>query len=110
MTDDESLDELKRKKLQELQQKIQQHEEETKIREQAELQKESILRQILEPDAKSRLTNVKLANPHLASKVEMLLLYLYQNGQLKGKVDDRQMKAILAKISGRKRKITIKRK
>jgi programmed cell death protein 5 len=67
-----------------------------------ELQKRLLLNKLLEPDARQRLGNIRAANPELASKVEALIIYLYQEGQIKGKISDEQLKQILTKVGGRR--------
>ncbi|MCD6522996.1 MAG: DNA-binding protein [Candidatus Diapherotrites archaeon] len=74
-----------------------------------EVQKQAILKRVLTTEARSRLTNLKLANPTIASQVENLIIYLYQSGQI-AKIDDNQLKTILYKIQGRRREPRIIRK
>ncbi len=105
----DELDEIRQRKIQQMQEDVakqQQAQEETKT---LEIQKDLIIKQILTPEAKSRLTNIKLANPQFASQIEYLLIRLYQSGQVT-KIDDQQLKMLLAKISGKKKDITIIRK
>ena len=81
--------------------------------EQAELETaqkiDSLLRQVLEPEAKQRLSNVRLVNPELYLKATQAILYLVQNNQFKSKISEQQLKQILEKLS-QKRETTIKRK
>ncbi|MEE9612385.1 MAG: DNA-binding protein [Desulfatiglandales bacterium] len=105
----DDIEELKKKKLRELQQKLQEenlHEERAM---QVEQQKKSVLMEVLTPEARSRLANVKMAKPEFAAQVESLFLQLAQSGQLKEKVTDAQLKQMLAKISGKKKDIRIRR-
>jgi len=76
---------------------------------QAEMQIDDALRIILTSEAKTRLSNVKLVNKEMYLKVSRLLLYLYKNGQIQGKITDKQMKEALAKMT-EKREIKIKRR
>jgi len=71
-----------------------------------------IINQILEPAARDRLSNIRIANPEFARQVEILLIQLYQNGQLPQKLSDENFKRILEKIRGKKKetKITIESK
>jgi programmed cell death protein 5 len=105
----DELEEIRQRKMQQLQEDMARHQEaedETRV---IEHQKELILKQILTPEARSRLTNIKLANPEFANQIEYLLIRLYQAGQVK-RIDDRQLKGVLAKISGKKRDVKIIRK
>ncbi len=105
----EDLEELKRRKLLELQQRLQEEQIKEEQRRQMSIQRRSILMEILTPDARSRLTNVKLARPEYAEQVENLLIQLAQSGQLKQKITDIQLKEILRKLSMKKKEINIRR-
>ena len=72
--------------------------------------KKQTLRKVLSKSAFERLNRVKLANPVLATQLEMYLLQAYQTGQLKGNIDDRKLKQILSVLVPKKRKTKIKRK
>ncbi|MCD4740716.1 DNA-binding protein [archaeon] len=105
----DELEELRKRKLAQMQEGIARQQEAQEQENAMEVQKEVLLKQVLTPEAKSRLTNIKLANPEFATQIEYLLLRLYQTGQVK-KIDDQQLKAILLKITKNKRDITITRK
>jgi programmed cell death protein 5 len=77
---------------------------------QFEALKKEALRNILTKNALERLGRIKLANPVLATQLEMYLFQLYQSGQLKGSIDDRKLKQILSVLAPKKRKTKIKRK
>ncbi|MFH1474015.1 MAG: DNA-binding protein [Candidatus Aenigmatarchaeota archaeon] len=72
--------------------------------------KNQTLRKVLSKNALERLGRVKLANPVLATQLEMYLLQAFQTGQLKGNVDDKKLKQILNILVPKKRKTSIKRK
>jgi programmed cell death protein 5 len=72
--------------------------------------KKDTLRKVLSKSAFERLGRVKLANPVLATQLEMYLLQAYQTGQLKGNIDDKKLKQILNVLVPKKRKTKIKRK
>ncbi len=76
---------------------------------QLEAIKDRILRKVLTKDARERLGRVKIANPLLAMQLEMYLVQLYQSGQFKDTIDDKQLKKILSVLS-EKKKTKIKRK
>jgi programmed cell death protein 5 len=101
---EEELEELRNKKIKE---RLLQYQQAREI----ELKKKIALRYVVDGDAYERLMNVRLANPVLYDQVVTMLLYLQQNGQIKGKVSDAQLKEILAKLTARKEpEIEIKRK
>jgi programmed cell death protein 5 len=104
----DELEELRKRRLQSLQSDLQQRLQESQQREQEELQRQSLLQRLLEPKSRERLARLRLANPELAEKAENVILYLYQSGQLKGKVTDDQLKLLLEKLAG-KRETKIRR-
>ncbi len=105
----DDLEELKKKKLRELQQRLQEEKLQEEHGRQIELQKKTILMEVLTPEARSRLGNIKTAKPEFAAQVEALFIQLAQSGQLKQKITDAQLKQMLAKISGKKKEIRIRR-
>jgi programmed cell death protein 5 len=106
---EEDIDEVKRRKLLELQQRLQEERIREEERRQLELQKRSILMTILTPEARGRLANIKIARPDFGAQIENLLIQLAQTGKIQQKITDEQLKNILAKISGKKREIKIRR-
>jgi len=105
----EDLEELKRRRLLELQQRLQEERAREEQRQLVELQRRSILTEILTPEARSRLANIKIAKPEYAIQIENLLIQLAQSGQLKQKIGDVQLKQILGKISEKKKEFKIRR-
>ena len=77
---------------------------------QFEAQKKQILGQIMTPEARQRLANLKLTKPELVSNIELQLIQSAQAGSLRGKVTDDQLKVLLRQIAGQKREIRITRK
>ena len=108
--EDPELAALRQKKMAELQQQAQQQAAQEEKAKQFEMQKQSVLRQILTPEARDRLANIKLANPQMAEGVEMQLIQLAQSGRLQGIIDDAMLRNILAQIAPQKREITIQRR
>lgn len=108
--EDPELAALRQKKMVELQQQAQQQAAQEEKAKQFEMQKQSVLRQILTPEARDRLANIKLANPQMAEGVEMQLIQLAQSGRLQGVIDDAMLRNILAQIAPQKREITIQRR
>lgn len=77
---------------------------------QFEAQKKQILGQIMTPEARQRLANLKLTKPELVNQIELQLIQSAQAGSLRGKVTDEQLKVLLRQIAGQKREIKITRK
>ena len=102
MSDD--LEILRQKRLREMmQQQDQQQMQHQAQEEQVATQIKGIIHQILTPEARDRLGNIRLARPEFARQVEILLIQLYQSGQLPKKLTDEKLKEILTKIHGKKK-------
>lgn len=100
---DEELEEIRQRKLASLKEQAL----EDQVREQqvaeAQAQKEAILRQILTPEARSRLTNIRMVKPQVAEQIELQLIQLASSGRLKARVTDEQLKNLLQQITGQER-------
>ena len=108
--DDAELDELRRRKMADLQRQQQQHAMAEEQQKQIDTQKQMIMRQILTPEARDRLSTLKMAYPEIARSVEDQLIALVQSGRINQQVDDAMLKQILRKIAPQKREINIERK
>jgi programmed cell death protein 5 len=100
----EDVEELRRRRMQQLiQQRLQQQQQEAVQADMQEAELSSqikfIINQILEPEARERLSNIRLANPSYARQVEILLIQLKQAGRLPSKLSDGAFKQILHKIN-----------
>ena len=116
------LDEIRQKRMAELQaqqaaaqqaqqqQAAQQQMQQQEAQAQFEAQKKQILGQILTPEARNRLANLRLTKPELVNQIEIQLIQSAQAGSLRGKVTDEQLKVLLKQIAGQKREIKITRK
>ena len=91
---DEELEEIKKRKMLELQKKI---EEERKKAEIA-MQKRMLLHRILTPEARQRLDNLRLVKPELVEALENQLIALAQSGRIKVPITDEELKRILEEI------------
>ena len=110
---DEELENLRRKKLQELQQQGQLQEsleEQDAQKKELEERRRMILRSILTTQAKERLGRIKVARPEMAEEIENQLIMLAQGGRLKNKINDEQLRMLLSKIIPKKRDIKIERR
>ena len=115
------LDEIRQKRMAELQaqqaaaqqaqqQQAVQQAQQQEAQAQFEAQKKQILGQILTPEARNRLANLRLTKPELVNQIEIQLIQSAQAGSLRGKVTDEQLKVLLRQIAGQKREIKITRK
>lgn len=108
-----SLEEIKKKKLEELmrlrQEKLQQQaQEQTQIQQQIE-QMEMMVRQFLSSDALARYGTLKTVHQEKALQLLVILFQAIQKGQIQGKIDDSTLKKILEQLTPKKREISIKR-
>ena len=111
MGDDEELEELRRRKLQELSVQQGQVAEARERQAALESQRQAILRGILSPEARERLGRLKTAHPQIAATVESQLMMLAQSGRLGNqRIDDETLRQILEKVVPQKREITIQRR
>ncbi|MCD6489000.1 MAG: DNA-binding protein [Desulfurococcales archaeon] len=94
MSYDEELEMIKRRKLMELQRRLQEEERQRQIR----LQKEILLRRILAPKARERLANLRLVKPELATVIEDQLIALAQAGRIRIPISDEELKEFLVRI------------
>ena len=77
--------------------------------EQINAQKDLLLKQILSPEARLRLNNVKMVKPELATMVENYLLGLAAQGRSSSQITDEQLKQILLSAQQPKRDFKINR-
>lgn len=79
------------------------------MEQQLEMQKQAILKNILTPEARQRLANLKLVKPEFTAQLELQLIQLAQLGKLPTPLTDEQLKQILIQLQTRKREIKIRR-
>lgn len=109
MEGDPEIDELRRRKMMELQAQAQEQQRQVEARRQFEVQKRAIVQKILTSDARSRLANIRAVKPEFAEQVEIQLIQLAQAGKISSQITDAQLKMILDKIVSRKRDVKIRR-
>lgn len=73
-------------------------------------QKEMILKQLLSPEARLRLNNVRMVKPDLAGLVENYLIGMASQGKLHSQLTDDQLKQILLSVQQPKRDFKIERR
>ena len=73
-------------------------------------QKEVILKQILDSNARMRLNNIKMVKPDMATMVENYLIGMVSQGKIRSQINDEQLKQILLSIQQPKRDFKINRR
>ena len=108
-----SLDEIRKKKLEELmraqQQKSQQQaEEQAQIQQQIEVM-ETAVKQFFTKEALARYGNLRAAHQEKAIQLLLILFNAIRSGQLKNKISDQELKSVLERFTPKKKDIKIKR-
>lgn len=100
MTDDD-IEEIRRRKMEEMREQAQQGdpEEQERQRQEAEQQKKALLKSNLTEGARRRLNTVQMAKPEFGEQVEQQLLALIQSGRVQEKIDEDTMKELLEELS-----------
>jgi programmed cell death protein 5 len=106
---DEELDALRQRRYSDLQHAAVEEQRQTETRRQIEAQKQAVLKQILTPEARQRLTNIKMVKPEFAQQIELQLIQLAQTGRIKVPITDDQLKEALARIQSQRKEIRIRR-
>ena len=106
---DEELSEIRRRKLLAMQQRTTDEQKQAQVKQQLEAQKQALLRQILSPEARQRLSNLKMVKPEFTDQLELQLIQLAQAGKLPIPLSDAQLKQILIQLQSRKRETKIRR-
>ncbi len=106
---EEELEELRRRRLLELQRRLMEEQRQAQVRRELEIRKQAVLRRILDPKARQRLTNLKMVKPDLVSQLEIQLIQLAQQGRINIPLTDEQLKEILIRLQRGRREIKIRR-
>ncbi|HSQ01830.1 MAG TPA: DNA-binding protein, partial [Methanobacterium sp.] len=89
MTD---IDEIRRKRMQQIQQQAAQQSSEAESQEQMrrelDAQKKQAMMQLLTPEARARLANIRLTKPEFVDQIEIQLIQLAQAGRVQSQITD----------------------
>ncbi|MFA9518313.1 DNA-binding protein [Halopenitus sp. H-Gu1] len=112
--DDERLEELRERKMQEIQDRAQQggaeEEAQEAARDRAQAQQEAVLKQHLTDSARQRLNAVEMSKPDFAAKVKKQVAALAQSGRVQGRIDEDQMKELLRELQPEQTSYDIRRR
>ncbi len=110
MAEEDELEALRQRKLQELQLRAQQEAVAQEQAKQIDAQRQIVMRQILTPEARERLANLRMTRPDIVESVENQLIMLVQSGRITQQIDDYTLRQILRKVMPQKREIKIERR
>jgi programmed cell death protein 5 len=105
---DDQLEQIRKRKLLSMQQRGAE-DRQAQAEQQQDAQKEALLKQILTPEARQRLNNLKMVKAEFIENLEMQLISMAQSGKLPIPLSDAQLKQILVQLQSRKRDIKITR-
>lgn len=107
---DEELDAIRRRKMAAMQHRASDGQQrQLQEEQQMEAQKQALLKQILSPEARQRLTNLKMVKPEFTDQLELQIIQLAQMGKIPIPLSDAQLKQILIQLQSRKRETKITR-
>jgi len=106
---EEELEALRKRRMLELQQRMVEEQKQSQAQQQLEGQKQALLRRILTPEARSRLTNLKMVKPEFTQQLELQLIQLAQQGRINIPITDEQLKELLVKLQSGRRDYKIRR-
>ena len=110
MAEEDELEVLRQRKLQELQLRAQQEAAAQEQAKRVDAEKQTLMRQLLTPEARERLANLRMTRPDVVESVENQLIMLVQAGRITQQIDDYTLRQILRKIMPQKREIKIERR
>ncbi len=108
MSDDE-LENIRKRKLLSMQNRVSDEQRQAQAEDKIEAQKQALLRQILSPEARQRLNNLKMVRADFTENIELQLIQMAQMGKLPIPLSDAQLKQILLQLQSRKRETKITR-
>ena len=109
MSSDRELEELRKRRLLELQREMAEEQNRADYQQQFEAEKERALRAILTPEARQRLKRIKMVRRKFAEELELVLIQSAQTGKINIPLNDKQLKKILSQLQSSRRDIKIKR-
>jgi programmed cell death protein 5 len=110
----DDLEAARQRKLAELQAQQARAQQDAQVAAQKRAQEEAamdgVLQQILEPEARERLTRIRMSRPDLASDVTRQLVAAMQQGRIARRMTDADLRQVLGHLAGPERDIKITRK
>ncbi len=110
MSDEDELEAIRKKKIEELQLQSQQQAAMEEQQKMIEAQRQAIMRKILTPQARERLGRLRIARPEIVQSIEDQLIALARSGRVVGQIDDADLRKLLSRLMPKKREIKIERR
>jgi programmed cell death protein 5 len=110
MAEEDELEVLRQRKMQELQLQAQQQAVAQEQQKHLDAERQNLMRQLLTPEARERLANLRMTRPDVVETVENQLIMLVQSGRITQQIDDYTLRQILRKVMPQKREIKIERR
>jgi len=109
MASEEDLEDIRRRKMLDLRRQFDSEQRKVEQEETLEMQKQAILRQVLNTEGRERLNRIKLVKPEFAAQIELQLIQIAQSGKVRLPITDDQLKLILTRLQPSKREIKFRR-
>ncbi len=109
MSSNRELEAIRQKRLIELRQQLVEEQQKTDQRQTSQVQKQSLLREILTSEARQRLNRIKLVKPDFIAQLELQLIQIAQTGRVRLPINDEQLKQMLIQLQSGKRETKFRR-
>jgi programmed cell death protein 5 len=106
---EDELEDIRKRRMLELQQRFAEEQQQVQAQQQLERQKQALLRRILTPEARSRLSNLNMVKPEFTQQLELQLIQLAQQGRINIPITDEQLKELLKRLQSGRRDFKIRR-
>jgi programmed cell death protein 5 len=103
MSDKEKLEEIRKRKLEQMKEQAAQQKMAEQQKEALEQKKYQLMRKILDQEARQRLENIRMVKPQFAEQIEVQLIQLFKAGRI-SQMSDAKFKQLLQKLSNKKKK------
>lgn len=105
----EELEGLRQRRMTDLRRSTMEEQRKTQEQKELETRKQAALKMILAPEARARLTNIKMVKPEFAEQLELQLIQLAQTGRVNLPLTDYQLKEVLKKMQNQRKEFKIRR-
>jgi len=106
---DDELNAIRQRRYSDLQRAAIDEQRQNEARRQFDAQKQAALKLILTPEARQRLTNIRMVKPEFADQIEVQLIQLAQTGRVKVPISDDELKQALSRLQSQRKDIHIRR-